>query len=297
MTWFAAVHGTVNLTSSDGLFLWSRTMSFASCAVIKPPANLRPLCPGAQPDGLAQPPPLRPPPLYYLWDHHAWQWRHPAPGLVPGTAAFTPARNERALQFAVRAIEAQPAAYLGVITRESLQPFTATSDLRFPGSQTSTATLSAADRAYAIGAVRAYTGTTQGVARDLGHYLGTRLRQPYAAVMARYQNIIFLPGPALALIVLTGLAGCVIRRRRTAEAVLCCASALILMILPTAGHEYDYRYILPAIPLACIAAALALRPRVADCKSQHPSGTFCAHFSPKSHASPRDQHQRLTSTA
>lgn len=260
MAWFAAVHGTVNLTNSDGLFLWSRTMSFASCAVIKPPANLRPLCPGAQPDGLAQPAPLRPPPLYYLWDHHAWQWRHPAPGLVPGTAAFTPARNARALQFAVRAIEAQPGAYLGVIARESLLPFTATSDLRFPGYQTSTATLGAADRAYAIGAVRAYTGTTQGIARDLGHHLGTRLRQPYAAVMDHYQNIIFLPGPVLAIIVLTGLAGCLIARRRTAVAVLCCASAVILMIFPTAEHEYDYRYILPAIPLACIAAALALRP-------------------------------------
>ncbi len=133
LAWFAAVHGTFSLTSSDGLFLWSRTMSFANCAVIKPPANLRPLCPGAQPAGLTQPlPSLRPPPPAYLWDHHAWQWRHPVPGMVPGTAAFTPARNERALRFAVRAIEAQPGAYLGVITRESLLPFTAASNLRFP---------------------------------------------------------------------------------------------------------------------------------------------------------------------
>ena len=260
LAWFAAVHGPVSLTNSDGLFLWSRTMSFANCAVIKPPANLRPLCPGAQPAGLAQPvPALRPPPFYYIWDHRAWQWLHPAPGLVPGTAAFTPAKNDRALQFATRAIEAQPAAYLGVVARESLLPFTTASNLQFPADQTSTATLTPGDRAYAIGAVRAYTGTTQGVARDLGHSLGTRLQQPYATIIDRYQNIVRLPGAVLALIVATALAGCVMRRRRTAEAAFICTSAVILMILPTAEHEYDYRYILPAIPLACIAAAMALR--------------------------------------
>jgi len=178
---------------------------------------------------------------------------------VPGTAAFTPARNERALRFAVLAIEAEPGAYLGVIARESLLPFTAASDLRFPSYQASTASLGAGDRAYAIGAIRAYTGTTQGVSHDLGYNLGARLEQPYAAVMDRYQDIVFLPGVVLALIVVTGLAGCVMRRRRTSEAVFFCASALILMIVPTAEHEYSYRYILPAVPLACVAAALALR--------------------------------------
>jgi len=47
--------------------------------------------------------------------------------------------------------------------------------------------------------------------------------------------------------------------RRTAVAVLLWASAAILIVLPTAEHEYTYRYVLPAVPLACIAAALALR--------------------------------------
>lgn len=260
LAWFASVHGSVSLTNSDGLFLWARTMSFASCKVIRPPASLRPLCPSAQPDGFAQSQPsLRPPPSSYLWNHHAWQWRHPGPGLVPGTGAFTPARNERALKFAVLAIRAQPGAYLEVIARESLLPFTGTSDLRFPAYQTSIATLPAALHGYAISAVLAYTGTTQGVARDLGGHLGTHLRQPYAAVLNDYQNVIFLPGAVLALIVLTGLAGCFAPRRRTAEVVFFFALAVTLTVIPTAEHEYDYRYVLPAVPLACIAAALTLR--------------------------------------
>ena len=45
VAWFAAASGTIGLTRSDGLFLWSRTMSFASCATIKPPPSLTALCP------------------------------------------------------------------------------------------------------------------------------------------------------------------------------------------------------------------------------------------------------------
>ena len=260
LAWFAAVHGTFNLTDSDGLFLWSRTMSFANCAAIRPPADLSALCPDAQPGILAQPvPSLRPQPVTYLWDHRAWQWQHSPIESVPGTAAFTPAKNELALRFAIRAIAAQPLAYLGVVTSNSLQSFDFDHGLRFPAYQPSTTTLPELDRSYAIGAVQAYTGTTQGVSRDLGSALGTRLRQPYAAIMHDYQRFIFLPGPVLALILLAGLAGCVMRRRRTAAGTFLWVSAVILMIVPTAANEYAYRYILPSVPLACIAAALALR--------------------------------------
>ncbi len=260
MAWFAAMQGTFNMTDSNGLFLWSRTMSFANCAVISPPADLRALCADAQPGVLAQPAPsLRPPPISYLWDHGAWQWQHPPPGLVPGTSAFTAANNGRALRFAIRAIGAQPLAYLGVVARDSLQSFAIASTLRFPGYQPSTALFPPADRGYAIGAIQAYTGTSQGIAGDLGSGLGTRLQQPYAAVMHVYQRFIFLPGPVLALIVLAGLASCLTRRRRTAEGTFLWVSAVILMIFPAAGHEYAYRYILPSVPLACAAAALALR--------------------------------------
>jgi len=62
-----------------------------------------------------------------------------------------------------------------------------------------------------------------------------------------------------ALIMLTGLAGIFLPRRRTAVAALLWISAVTIMVLPTAEHEYTYRYVLPAVPLACIAAAIALR--------------------------------------
>ena len=97
------------------------------------------------------------------------------------------------------------------------------------------------------------------MARDLGYDYGTRLESPYVFLMNEYQHIVFLPGPVFALIVLTGLAGIILPRRRTAVAALLWASAVILMVLPIAEHEYTYRYVLPAVPLACIAAAMALR--------------------------------------
>src|SRR5216684_1415085 len=45
---FAATFGQFDITNSTGLFLWSRTMSFANCSVIKPTPDLRPLCPDRQ---------------------------------------------------------------------------------------------------------------------------------------------------------------------------------------------------------------------------------------------------------
>jgi hypothetical protein len=259
--WFAAVHGSANLTNSNGMFLWSRTMSFANCAVIRPPADLRALCPDAQPGHLARPDPgRRPLPKRYLWNHRTWPWRHEHSGFVPDTAAFTPANNDRALRFAVTAIAAQPFSYIGVVAKESAEPFVFTNNLRFPTVQPrSYLGLSRADQRYAVAAIRGYTGSDQGVARDLGYDYGTRLESPYVFLMNEYQHIVFLPGQVFALILLTGLAGIILPRRRTAVAALLWGSAAILMVLPIAEHEYTYRYVLPAVPLACIAAAMALR--------------------------------------
>ena len=260
LAWFAAVHGPVNLTNSNGMFLWSRTMSFANCAAIRPPADLRALCPSAQPGHLAQPDPARRlPPKRYLWNHRTWQWRHEPSGFVPDTAAFTPANNDRALRFAVAAITAQPFGYLGVVASESVEPFITTNNLRFPTVQPHSSGLSRVNRRYAVAAIKGYAGSAQGMAGDLGYDYGTRLRSPYVFLMNEYQHIVFLPGQVFALIMLAGVAGIIVPRRRTAVAALLWASAAILMVLPIAEHEYTYRYVLPAVPLACIAAAVALR--------------------------------------
>ena len=59
---FFSEYGQLNITNSSGLFLWSRTMLFANCAIIKPPADLRPLCP----QNPSQDHPTSPAPLWSL---------------------------------------------------------------------------------------------------------------------------------------------------------------------------------------------------------------------------------------
>ena len=260
MSWFAAAHGPVNMTDSNGMFLWSRTMSFANCAVIKPPADLRALCPDAQPGYLAQPDPSRRlQPKRYLWSHSTWPWRQEPAGFVPDTAAFTQANNGRALRFAIMAIEAQPFSYIGVVAKDSAKPLVSTNNLRFPTVQPHISAPVQANRRYEIASVRDYMGSAQGAAGNLRHAYGTRLKSPYVSLMNAYQHVVFLPGPVFALIMLTGLAGLIVRQRRTTVAALLWVSAAAMIVLPIAEHEYTYRYVLPVVPLACIAAAIALR--------------------------------------
>jgi hypothetical protein len=259
MAWFASVYGGFNLTNSDGLFLWSRTMSFANCAAIKPPPDLRALCPTAQPAPFAQPvASKRPPPRMYLWDHSAWMWRSSSHSFAPDTAAFTTANNSRARRFAIKAITAQPLAYADIVAKGSLMPFLHTNVFRFPtGPERGIGVGSA--RRYARAAVRDYTGSNS--MPFLGWHYSVSLRQPYAHLVGDYQRVIFLPGPLFGIILLIGAAGFLIPRRRTAAAVVLWVSAVIILVLPVAEHEYTYRYVIPTVPLACMAAALAFRHR------------------------------------
>ena len=228
MSWFAAVHGDFNLSNSNGLFLWSRTMSFANCSVIKPPPDLQALCPTAQPGPLAKADPaLRRQPKRYLWNHRIWAWQGTTSGFVPDTAAFTQANNERALRFAILAIKAQPVAYAQAIAAEFVTPFAHTdSTLRFPVVPPSSSTLTPAyNLRYAIGTIKAYTGSDQGVSRYLGYHFGTRVVHVPAVLMNEYQHIIFLPGPVFGLVVLTGLVGIIIPSRRSWPAIFLWVSA------------------------------------------------------------------------
>ena len=43
--WYDQQHHRFAFNNASGVFLWSRTMTFADCQVIKPPADERPLCP------------------------------------------------------------------------------------------------------------------------------------------------------------------------------------------------------------------------------------------------------------
>ena len=260
MAWFASATGAFNLTNSNGLFLWSRTMSFANCAVIKPPADLRALCPTGQPRFLDQADPAkRPEPKFYLWDHSSWLWqgKPQTVGLVPDTAAFTTASNARAERFAVMAITAQPLAYARVVASEVIQPFVTNAVFDFPIRQPHSSSLTPPDNlTYALAAVRDYQGSTEGIGKDLSHHLGTRLVEPYAGMIRMYQRLISVPGAIFGLLLAAGFVGVLLPGRRNWPAALLWVSAVVAVVFPVAEHEYTYRYVIPAIPLVCMTVAL-----------------------------------------
>ena len=250
MLWFFADFGQLNITNSTGLFLWSRTMSFANCAIIKPPADLLPLCPDAQPGHPTSPAPAwsvsalltERSPATYLWDPGAW-WRHDA---HPGVNAYN---NNLAMQFAERAIEAQPLDYLKTVGKEVFLTFFATDRSESYLSDHFTVAPHVTTLApYMKSFEYRYAHTTS----------NTHVVQPWAYFMFLYQLPVWFPGWVFFGVMMAGLV-VLIRRWRPwgVYAGLAWGVAVVNLVVPIAAHELDYRYALSAVPFACLALGLA----------------------------------------
>ena len=245
MGMFAAKYGNFALTNSDGMFLWSRTMSFADCHAIRPPAALRMLCPGpprpAPPWSV--PALLGPPtPAAYLWAPGAW-WRHDA---HPG---FNAVNNGLALHFALDAIRAQPASYARTVASGVLLTFLATDRTLNVRQLHFTA---APDVARLDSSQRRHLETYGHVGSD------THAVEPYAYFLYLYQEPVYFPGIAFGLVLAAGLAGSARRwRHGGGPPALPWAVAALGIVVPVAVHEYHYRYAITVIPVACLAAGLA----------------------------------------
>jgi hypothetical protein len=109
----------------------------------------------------------------------------------------------------------------------------------------------------------------------------------FAAPIAVYQRVVFTYGPLLAVIFLLGLGGVLsvtesARRRgqgwrsalsfqalrslrlhwsRRGTSMLPWFTAVALLVAPIAVADFDYRYLIPVIPFACMGAGLAFAPR------------------------------------
>jgi hypothetical protein len=82
--------------------------------------------------------------------------------------------------------------------------------------------------------------------------------EPWAGWMRAYQRWFFLRGTLLGVILLIGLAGVAAQWRRWGgRALLPWLISLALLVIPAATADFDYRYVLPAVPFAVLAAVLA----------------------------------------
>jgi hypothetical protein len=255
LCWFAAAHGSFNLSNSNGLFLWSRTMSFANCSVIKPPADLTGLCPTAQPDHPTAPAPPwsvtallnERTPADYLWDSGAWYNVDSDPGV-------NTANNKLAMQFAERAIEAQPVDYLKTVGEGVFLTFAATDRPQDYLSDHFTVVPHIVTLAPYMKYWEAKYGHTSA---------NTHVVQPWAFFMFLYQQPVWFPGWVFFAVLLGGLVLLIARWRRGwgRYAGLAWGVAVINLVVPIAAHELDYRYALSAVPFACLALGLAFLPR------------------------------------
>jgi hypothetical protein len=273
---FYVNYGQFNLTSSDGLFLWARTMTFANCQVIRPTAPEARLCPASQ--GIpAYTRYGRSTPADYLWAPKVW-WKMAA---KPGPTA---ANNQLAMQFALTAISDQPMGYVGAVATDVAAAF---DRVRHPH----TVDDLAFTRTPAIPHLQSY------YVRDMRQYTLSDQNQhavdPYAQLLLVYQRFIYLPGPGLLAVLLVGLAG-IGRNWRWwgGLGALPWASAAVTIVAAAALSEYLYRYVIVAVPLACMAAALAFvpasrRPDPARPPDASPQPAAAGHGVPEAATTPR----------
>jgi hypothetical protein len=251
--WFSIHRHQFSLTRSDGVYLWSRTMSFADCAVIRPPAAERPLCP---PPGREGAPRIAA--SLYIWNANS-------PVLAMPSGRFSARTNHLALRFALRAIAAQPGDYAAAVGHDfslsffwdrPVHPDAAIVD-RYQFADAATAWVPAT--LWTPGG-----GTLAGdqAAYNNGRPAPTRVVQPYASWLVSYQRYVYLPGTLLGVILLAGLAGMVVRRRVgvVQGSGLPWAFAVTILLVPPLVADFDLRYLVPAVPAACLAAALAFAP-------------------------------------
>jgi len=247
---FDLEHGQFAMSDATGVFLYSRVMTFAECSKMTVPVNELMLCTVVPPD-------KRPIAQSYIWTSATPLDYFPPPKFSPGV-------NKLAEDFAIRAIEAQPLDYAKAVFDDTWRVFGWQRQV-FPQAAT----------------YDEYLFLPQGLPiptwdnASLGRYgsyaaayvqgnPATQVVNPFAVIIRDYQRYIWLPGTIYGLILLAGLGGMVLAWRRLGgEALLPWAISLALIAIPAATAEYDYRYVLPAVPFACLAAVIAFSPGTA----------------------------------
>jgi hypothetical protein len=255
--WFHSWWDSYTLSRASGFYLWGRVSSFAECSVIKPPASEVAICPSGTPSS-------RRPPGDYIW--HEPKVRHMAGG-GPVTAA-----NDALLRdFAIRAIEAQPLGYLHAV----LYGLALSVEWPRQGDYPSAGTVYLYYFHLMPWTIPAHTwvagGNAYSDALQYGHATPSRVVRPVAILIDGYERVFYAYGPLFGLILLTGLGGVLRIRRRPgrrpvlawsprAGSMLPWLTGVVLLVFPIAVADFDYRYLLPVLPFASLAAGLAFAP-------------------------------------
>ncbi len=247
---FDLEHGQFAMSDATGVFLYARTMTFAECSMMKVPADELALC-------TAVPPDKRPIAQDYIWTSASPLDRFPP-------SKFSPVPNQLAENFAIRAIEAQPVGYAKAVFDDTWRVF-GWKRVIFPNAATYDEYIFGYRSLPIPSWDDAKLGPYNSYAAAYVHSNPlTQVVAPFANIIRGYQRYVWLPGTVYGLILLAGLGGLVLAWRRLGgEALLPWSISLALIVFPAATAEFDYRYVLVAVPFGCLAAAVAFSPGTA----------------------------------
>jgi hypothetical protein len=277
-------------TESMGFYLWGRVSSFANCAVIKPTGEEAVVCP-------TKPIVDRDPPGNYIWNaRYVHQDINSIGGPVSpeGNKVLTDfavkAILAQPLDY-VKTVVKDVMLSFGFPRIDYPGPGTTyyyNFHLHFTGTDPGTgkpySLLPPTTKAWVSPLV-----TPKDSAYDdwlnYGHQAPGVVNKVFAAPIALYQRLVFTYGPLFAVILLVGLGGLfsVTARRRgqgirsvlSAETLLSVRlhwrprgtsmlpwiTSVALLVFPIAIADFDYRYLIPVIPFAALAAGLSFAPR------------------------------------
>ncbi|MFB4313353.1 hypothetical protein [Actinomadura sp. 21ATH] len=253
MAWFNSVYGQFTVAKASQIWLYGRTADFADCRIIKPSPELAIMCP-------KQTNPAISPAFSSMWtDDSAFR---NIPGWVTG-----PHADKLAGEFAWKAIMAQPGDYAAVIVRDTFRSFE-WERKPYPTPWTwHQYEFSKGEEWADDDALLAERYDPAGSGRP-------RVVEPHASRVLAYQDHAAMPGTFLGYMMLAGLAGLVRNLRHLGRwrvgggllhwlrtVLLPGSLGLALLVIPAATADFDYRYVVPAVPFAIVAAALALLPR------------------------------------
>jgi hypothetical protein len=253
LAWFDHTYHRVAFSNSDGIYLWSRTMSFANCAVIEPPPGEAALCPPrrAGPRAAAS----------------AYIWAPESPLDRLSGKKFSDSKNSLAMRFALRAIAAQPFGYLTAVLHDASLAFEWNIPAHPSALMTRRYQFGYATRPWiSPGAVLVRGHTVAADQRAYGGVMRTRAIQPFAGWLVSYQRAAYLRGTLVAAVLAVGLGGIVRRCRGTwrrdggewgGPGLYPWLAAVTVLVVPVLTADYSERYVLIAVPLACLAAGLA----------------------------------------
>ncbi|MGI5165015.1 hypothetical protein ACQEU3_11730 [Spirillospora sp. CA-253888] len=244
MNWFGQHWGEPGITKASNVWRYGRVAEFADCAKIKPPPELAVMCPRPAAD------PRVAPAFRVMWtSDNPFQW---IPGGIYGEQG-----NKMAGEFANAAIRAQFGDYLEVVVRDTFRAFEPGGRKPYPTPWT------VHNLTFPQG--EEWSDEQELLASEYGGATArTRVVDPEATSVREYQERWYVPGPVLGALLGVGLLGILIRLRPRSRwggsALLPWSMGAALLVIPAATADFDYRYVTPAVPFACLAAALALIP-------------------------------------